>query len=323
MNDLNMNICEDMGQSSLIDRFRGGDVRALARVITSVENSGGLLPAELMPIFNRTERAFRIGITGPPGAGKSTLTDGLCALYRRERKTVGIIAVDPTSPFSGGALLGDRIRMNRAGLDPGVYIRSMATRGNLGGLAEAALDAADILDAFGKDIIILETVGVGQSELDIARATDSTIVVLVPESGDGVQAMKAGLMEIGDVFVLNKADRPSAERAAGELKTALELKYHEDSWNPPVIPTIANRSEGVGDLLDALKHHWRTLAESGLLKEKRRNRRRERIRQLVNGELRRSMWNEDRLELLEKRLDEGDNPFSIAAELKKDFLKKR
>ncbi|HEX7344962.1 MAG TPA: methylmalonyl Co-A mutase-associated GTPase MeaB, partial [bacterium] len=209
-----------MERSAWIERFEQGDLRALSRIISWIENSRGDIPAELKPIFSRTGRAFRIGITGPPGAGKSTLVDGLAMFCRAEGRSVGIIAVDPTSPFSGGALLGDRVRMNRAGLDSGIYIRSMATRGSLGGLAEAALDAADILDAFGKDVVILETVGVGQSELDIARAADSTVVVLVPESGDGVQAMKAGLMEIGDIFVLNKADRPGADRAAEELKSA-------------------------------------------------------------------------------------------------------
>jgi LAO/AO transport system kinase len=304
-----------------VARFEKGDVRALSRIISWVENSGGLIQPDLKPIFSRTGRAYRIGITGPPGAGKSTLTDGLCALCRRDKKSVGIIAVDPTSPFSGGALLGDRVRMNRAGLDPGVFIRSMATRGNLGGLAQAALDAADILDAFGKDLIILETVGVGQSELDIAKAADSTIVVLVPESGDGVQAMKAGLMEIGDIFVMNKADRPAADRAADELRSALELKHHGDGWNPPVTSTVASKGEGLNELYDTLKSHWRTLAETGALKGKRLNRRRERIRQLVDGELRRQMWDEDRAALLEKELHTEENPFVIASRLMDHFRK--
>jgi len=312
-----------MRDSTWFERFEQGDLRALSRVISWIENSGGDIPAELKPIFSRTGRAFRIGITGPPGAGKSTLVDGLAMLYRAEGRSVGIIAVDPTSPFSGGALLGDRVRMNRAGLDSGIYIRSMATRGSLGGLAEAALDAADILDAFGKDVVILETVGVGQSELDIARAADSTVVVLVPESGDGVQAMKAGLMEIGDIFVLNKADRPGADRAAEELKSALELKTFANNWRPPVLTAIAHKNEGVAELLNILKSHWRALAESGGLKDKRLARRRERIRQIVERELGRKFWNDDRTRRLKAALAGDDNPFSVAGELMKDFLKQK
>ena len=311
-----------MRDSTWIERFEQGDLRALSRIISWIENSGGDIPAELKPIFSRTGRAFRIGITGPPGAGKSTLVDGLAMLCRAEDRSVGIIAVDPTSPFSGGALLGDRVRMNRAGLDSGIYIRSMATRGSLGGLAEAALDAADILDAFGKDVVILETVGVGQSELDIARAADSTVVVLVPESGDGVQAMKAGLMEIGDIFVLNKADRPGADRAAEELKSALELKTFANNWRPPVLLTIAHKSEGVAELLNILKSHWRTLAESGGLKDKRLQRRRERIRQIVERELGLKFWNDERTRRLEAALAGDDNPFAVAGRLMKDFLKR-
>ncbi len=311
-----------MDHKDWIERFERGDVRALARVISWVENGGGEVPAELKPIFSRVGRAFRVGVTGPPGAGKSTLVDGLATLYRKEGRSVGIIAVDPTSPFSGGALLGDRVRMNKAGLDAEVYIRSMATRGNLGGLTEAALDAADLLDAFGKDIVILETVGVGQSELDIARAADSTVVVLVPESGDGVQAMKAGLMEIADIFVLNKADRPLADRAVDELRSALELKAAHPSWKPPVLPAIASKGEGLEEVLNTLKAHRRALAESGALKEKRRSRRRERIRRAVENELRRRFWTDARTALLESGLDSDENPFQIAARLVKDFLGK-
>ncbi|MCX6640798.1 MAG: methylmalonyl Co-A mutase-associated GTPase MeaB [bacterium] len=303
-----------------LQRFEQGDVRALSRIITLVENAGGLIPPELKPIFSRTGHAFRIGITGPPGAGKSTLVDGLAMLCRSEERTVGIIAVDPTSPFSGGALLGDRVRMGKAGLDPGVFIRSMATRGNLGGLAEAALDAADVLDAFGKDVVILETVGVGQSELDVARAADSTVVVLVPESGDGIQAMKAGLMEIGDIFVLNKADRPSADRAAEEIKSALDLKMRDSIWNPPVLSTVASKGEGLSELLQTLKTHWRTLAESGVLREKRLARRRERIRQIVEREMGQRFWTDRRMSLLTEAAHNEANPFQTASDLIEDFI---
>ncbi len=309
-----------MNLSEWVERFNGGDVRALSRIISRVENSNGLIPAELKPIFSRTGGAYRIGVTGPPGAGKSTLVDWLCSLYRQQNLTVGVIAVDPTSPFSGGALLGDRIRMTRAGIDPGVFIRSMATRGTLGGLAESAMDAADILDAFGKDIVILETVGVGQSELDVARAADTTVVVLVPESGDGVQAMKAGLMEISDIFVLNKADRPMAERAALEIEGALELKQtRADGWKIPVLMTVANKGEGLPALVDTLKMHFDAMKNSGSLEEKRKDRRRERIRKVVERELRRRLWSEERFAMLTEEIENGDNPFEIAADIIGDF----
>ncbi|MBU0517538.1 methylmalonyl Co-A mutase-associated GTPase MeaB [bacterium] len=304
-----------------MEKFDQGDVRALSKIITCLENSNGLIPDAVKPIFSRTGNAYRIGITGPPGAGKSTLVDGLCNLYRKKQLSIGVIAVDPTSPFSGGALLGDRVRMTRVGFDAGIYVRSMATRGTLGGLAEAALDAADVLDAFGKDIVILETVGVGQSELDIARAADSTVVVLVPESGDGVQAMKAGLMEIGDLFVLNKADRPLADRAVQEIEAALDLKREHAIWNPPVIPTIASRGEGLDKLIDALDKHRITLQESGALEVKRINRRKERIRQIAERELRRRLWSDPRLRLLDKNVEAEENPFAAAHKLIDDFLK--
>lgn len=312
-----------MERKDWITLFEQGDVRALSRVISWIENSGGEIPAELKPIFSRVGRAFRVGITGPPGAGKSTLVDGLSMLYRGEGRSVGVIAVDPTSPFSGGALLGDRVRMNRAGVDPGVFIRSMATRGNLGGLAEAALDAADVLDAFGKDVIILETVGVGQSELDVARAADTTVVVLVPESGDGVQAMKAGLMEIGDIFVLNKADRPASDRAVEELKSALDLKPALGGWKPPVLTTVASKGQGLPEVLEAMKAHWRSLAESGSLKAKRLGRRRQRIRTAAEKDLLTRFWTPERTRLLEDSLDSDDNPFNLAAGLVKDFIKSK
>jgi LAO/AO transport system kinase len=308
-----------MDLNNLLQRFQEGDILALSRIITLIENSNGSIPPELKPLFSKTGRAFRIGITGPPGAGKSTLVDGIAMLCRSDDRSVGIIAVDPTSPFSGGALLGDRVRMGKAGLDPGIYIRSMATRGNLGGLAEAALDAADILDSFGKDVIILETVGVGQSELDIARAADSTVVVLVPESGDGVQAMKAGLMEIGDIFVLNKADRPAAERAAEELKSALDLKKNPTDWKPPVLMTTAVKGEGIPELLQTLKTHWRTLAESGGLQGKRQIRRKERIRQIVERELGQKFWTPERLNQLELLTESTENPFMAASQLLEGF----
>jgi LAO/AO transport system kinase len=219
--------------AELLDQFGAGKRAALARVITIIENQRDGFRALLHALHGRLGRAHRIGITGPPGAGKSTLTAALIAHYREAGDTVAVIAVDPTSPFTGGALLGDRIRMNDIAMDSGVFIRSMATRGSLGGLALATKEAADVLDAHGFDRVIVETVGVGQSELDIAAAADSTVVVLVPESGDGIQAMKAGLMEAADLFVINKADRPGADRLAREISMMLHLRSGQSMRNVP------------------------------------------------------------------------------------------
>jgi LAO/AO transport system kinase len=208
----------------LLKRFAGGDVSALSRIITIVENHEGDFPEILDRLYPRTGNAYRIGVTGPPGAGKSTLVSGLVQAVRAGSKSVGVIAVDPTSPFTGGALLGDRIRMQDIGCDPGVFVRSMATRGSLGGLAAAAGDVADVMDAFGKDVIVTETVGVGQCELDVAEACYTTVVVIVPESGDSVQAMKAGLMEIADVLVINKSDREGADRIVRQTRAMIEIR---------------------------------------------------------------------------------------------------
>jgi LAO/AO transport system kinase len=217
----------------LLEDFSAGKKPALARVVSVVENHGDGFDALLATLHARIGRGRRIGITGPPGAGKSTLTSALIATYRAAGLSVGVVAVDPTSPFTGGALLGDRIRMESVALDPGVFIRSMATRGSLGGLAEATGEVADVLDAFGTDRIIIETVGVGQSELDVSRNADSTVVVLVPESGDSIQTLKAGLMEIADIFVVNKADRPGEQRLRNELELMLGLRSGETLKNVP------------------------------------------------------------------------------------------
>jgi LAO/AO transport system kinase len=229
-------------------QIRVGDVRAISRAITAIENHQSEADALLKMLFYSTGKAALIGITGAPGTGKSTLVDRLAAAYRRNGKTVGIIAVDPTSPFTGGAILGDRIRMQGHASDAGIFIRSMATRGFLGGLARATADVALLFDAAGKEIILIETVGVGQDEVDIVRLADCTLVLMVPGLGDDVQNMKAGLMEIGDVFVLNKSDREGADRLEQQLHAMLQLAHEPDGWSPAVVRTIATESKGIEDL---------------------------------------------------------------------------
>ncbi len=241
-----------MSEDSVIDRITAGDQNAVARAISKVED-GAADAAELMKkVFPRTGRALIIGITGAPGAGKSSLVDKLAAIYRKRGERVGIIAVDPSSPFSGGAILGDRIRMQALSLDKGVFIRSMATRGNLGGLARATVDAVAILDAAGYAKIIIETVGVGQDEVEIVKTADVCVVVLVPGMGDDVQAMKAGIMEIGDIFAINKADREGVLRTEKEVEALLSLSMREDGWQPPIVKTIAIENKGIELLASAI-----------------------------------------------------------------------
>src|SRR5712671_2690656 len=241
-----------MSTQSLIDRVAAGEPNAVARAISKVED-GSADNAELMKqLFPRTGRALIIGITGSPGAGKSSLVDKLAGFYRKRGDRVGIIAVDPSSPFSGGAILGDRIRMQSLALDKGVFIRSMATRGNLGGLARASIEAAAILDAAGYAKIIIETVGVGQDEVEIVKTADVCVVVLVPGMGDDVQAMKAGIMEIGDIFAINKADREGVLRTEKEVEALLSLVMREDGWEPPIVKTVAIENRGIEELASAI-----------------------------------------------------------------------
>ncbi len=252
---------------SLIDRIAAGDARAVARAISKVEDLSKDATELMKQIFPLTGHGLIIGITGAPGAGKSSLVDKLALHYRQQGERVGIVAVDPSSPFSGGAILGDRIRMQTLGLDSGVFIRSMATRGNLGGLARTTVDAVSILDAAGYGKIIIETVGVGQDEVEVVKAADVSVVVLVPGMGDDIQAIKAGIMEIGDIFVINKADRDGVNSTEKEVQALLSLAERDDSWQPPIVKTIAIESTGIEELATAIENyrefHLRTKSGAG------------------------------------------------------------
>jgi len=299
----------------LVEKMLGGAQRPLSRLITLVERESPEVPEIMKAVYPYLGKAYTIGVTGPPGAGKSTLADKITTVVRNKGLSVGIIAVDPTSPFTGGAVLGDRIRMQQHYLDPQVFIRSMASRGSRGGLPMTTRNVLKLLDAFGKDIVIVETVGVGQTELDIMETVDTTIVTLVPEAGDTIQTMKAGLMEIADIFVVNKADRPGADKLVVELQTMMMLSPRSDDWQSPILATQALNDVGITELYEEVEKHEEFLKSSGELLHKREQQRKEEFIRAVEQRLRkrlsRLMKDDDKLMALWAEVERGDiDPYS-------------
>ena len=310
-------------EQGTIQGIKANDHRILSRVITRIENDDYVQDQRFIELYDQAQKAIRLGITGPPGAGKSTITNELIKRFLKKNQTIGVIAIDPSSPFSGGALLGDRVRMNHYNNDKSVFIRSMGTHGNLGGLARKTQEAGDILAASGKDIIIFETVGVGQGEYDIAKAADLTILVLVPESGDEIQLMKAGLIEIADIFVINKSDREGADRLANTLSSMINAIGNDSKPDAPVFTTVASDGRGMDKLFDGVFDQLDKFDRCGLLVQKKKERYRNRVKKLIQEQLLGEFWTEDRLRKLEdatKSLDTiTESPYSIANDILKSF----
>lgn len=300
-----------------------GDPRAIARLISLVESESTFAHEIMKAIYPHTGKAHLVGVTGAPGAGKSTLVDKIISRYKELGKSVGIIAVDPSSPFSGGAILGDRLRMQQHALDPSVFIRSMGTRGSLGGLSRAAYEAALILDACGKDIVIIETAGVGQTEIDIVRIADTVILLLVPGMGDDVQIMKAGIMEIADIFVVNKADREGADKIVAEVNLMLDIAG-ERSWRPPVLKAIAESGQGVDDIIRAVKEHRLYLQKSEEGKKRRSSRIRHEVEEILRRDIARiveKQWKErSSNDLIEALASRRSDPYTEAGRLLEEIL---
>jgi LAO/AO transport system kinase len=305
--------------TALVGLLRSGDARALARVISTVENRAPGWSELLKALFPHTGKARVIGLTGAPGAGKSTLVDQLAKHYRKENRTIGIIAVDPTSPYTGGAILGDRIRMQDHYSDPGIYIRSMATRGSLGGLARATADAATVLDASGRDLVMIETVGVGQDEIDIVRLADVTVVILVPGMGDDVQTIKAGIMEIADIFVINKSDREGAERVEREIRALQSLATRHDKWTPPIVKTVASDGAGTAELAESIADYEAYLKKENLLLKKNVENWQERLIEMLRDamlEKARAQMDDGNLERYAAEIAEHKrDPYSLVEEI--------
>ena len=306
-----------------IQGIKANDHRVLSRVITHIENDDYVQDQRFIELYDQAQEAIRLGITGPPGAGKSTIINELIKRFLKKNQTIGVIAIDPSSPFSGGALLGDRVRMNHYNNDKSVFIRSMGSHGHLGGLARKTQEAGDILAASGKDIIIFETVGVGQGEYDIAKAADITVLVLVPESGDEIQLMKAGLVEIADLFVINKSDREGSGRLADTLNSMINAMGNNSKPDPSVYTTVASNGKGMDKLFDGVFDHLDKLDRCGLLVQKKKERYRNRVKKLIQEQQLGEFWTEDRIRKLEdatKSLDTiTESPYSIANDILKSF----